>query len=191
MLVYAEADLSLLLQPPLEFDRDETIALMTRLYPSVEPVPIKVDSSWHVTPPEDTIFAGCFAGLSIVCTVDAAVDVPSELDQQFLDEANGKWLYHLAAHSVVDWFAYAIHAKDGTTRRSLSLAPDHGIIENIGDPLPFEANYWAGKRPVYDEYPFPFHPIDMAEDAFATLFGFDDWPGDPIELATFARPSTD
>jgi hypothetical protein len=83
-------------------------------------------------------------------------------------------------HSVVDWFAYAVWAGDGTLRRSLSLAPDHGIMENIGNPLTFEEPYWAGECPLdIDEedddmppYPFPFHPLELAEDALRVLFGF-------------------
>ncbi|WP_407918019.1 DUF6928 family protein [Kitasatospora sp. NE20-6] len=31
----------------------------------------------------------------------------------------------------------------GSFARSLSLCPDDGFIENIGEPLPFEAPYWA------------------------------------------------
>jgi hypothetical protein len=65
----------------------------------------------------------------------------------------------------------------GRLRRSLSLSPDSGIIENVGEPLPFEQPYWAGERPVdTDEpdqpYPLPFHPLEMAEDALRNLFGF-------------------
>jgi hypothetical protein len=80
-------------------------------------------------------------------------------------------------HSVVDWFAYAIWTPDGQLRRSLSLAPDDGIYENLGEPLPFERPYWAGEHPLEvdeDEEPYslPFHPLELAEDALRTFFGF-------------------
>jgi hypothetical protein len=102
-------------------------------------------------------------------------------------------------HSVVDWFAYAIWAGDGTLRRTLSLSPDSGIIENIGAPLDFEEPYWAGLRPVEttgfsgQPYPLLFHPLELAEDALRALFGFnfeglyhDDDPDlDNIVLAGF------
>ena len=49
-------------------------------------------------------------------------------------------------------------------------------MENIGTPLPFEAPYWDGERPVGteddDPYALAFHPLDLAEDALRTLFGF-------------------
>jgi hypothetical protein len=52
-------------------------------------------------------------------------------------------------HSVVDWFAYAIWA-NGKLLRSLSLSPVSGILENIGQRLPFEEPYWSGEHPAVD-----------------------------------------
>jgi hypothetical protein len=40
-------------------------------------------------------------------------------------------------HSVVDWFAYAQWI-NGKFVRSPSLSPDNGILEDIGQRLPFE-----------------------------------------------------
>ncbi|MFD8023221.1 DUF6928 family protein [Streptomyces lavendulae] len=84
----------------------------------------------------------------------------------------------------------------------MSLSPDRGIMENIGEPLPFEVPYWAGTRPAEvipwpdeDEkpYPLPFHPLDMGEDALRALCGFivegrpdpGDLDADAIELHGF------
>ncbi len=111
---------------------------------------------------------------------------PSLLDQRFLDEARGRTVYVHAMHSFMDWFAYAIWTGDGTLRRSLSLSPGSGVVENRGTALAFEAPYWAGGKPVDDgggdededededeqPYPLPFHPLEMAEDALRHLFGF-------------------
>lgn len=74
-------------------------------------------------------------------------------------------------HSVTDTFAYAIW-ENGSLVRSLALSPDDGIVENIGDPLPFEAPYWTGEHPAGDRYPLPFHPLDLGEVALRALFGF-------------------
>jgi len=69
----------------------------------------------------------------------------------------------------------------GPLLRSLSLSPDSGIIENIGEPLPFEMPYWAGDRPAdvipwpdQDDEPYalPFHPLELGEDALRALCGF-------------------
>ncbi len=83
-----------------------------------------------------------------------------------------------AMHSVSDWLAFAVW-EEGRLRRSLSLSPDGGIVENIGDPFPFETPYWAGDRPVEsdpecDEEPYalPFHPLELGNEALRALFGF-------------------
>ncbi|MDP9799575.1 hypothetical protein J2S43_008087 [Catenuloplanes nepalensis] len=36
---------------------------------------------------------------------------------------------------------------DGDLRRSPALSPDDGIVEDIGEPYGFEAEFWAGARP--------------------------------------------
>ncbi|RAS60231.1 hypothetical protein C8D87_112127 [Lentzea atacamensis] len=72
-------------------------------------------------------------------------------------------------HSVVDFFADAIWEPAGTLRRSFSLSPDSGVIEDIGAPLPFEEKYLAGDPEFLeqleedDDHPFRFHPLDLAE----------------------------
>ena len=51
-------------------------------------------------------------------------------------------------------------------------------MENIGSPLAFEGPYWAGEHALEpedendDPYPLPFHPLELAEEALRTLFGF-------------------
>jgi len=82
--------------------------------------------------------------------------------------------------------------ENGVLRRSLSLSPDDGILENIGEPLPFEQPYWAGERAEQDDadwaeftkfvvverpvvvkkQPFDFNPLELGEDALSALFGF-------------------
>lgn len=62
-------------------------------------------------------------------------------------------------------------------QRSLSLSPDSGILENTGDRLPFEESYWNGEHPAFDSeeddnYPFPFHPLELGEAALLSLFGY-------------------
>jgi hypothetical protein len=145
-------------------------------------------------PPDDVVYAGCFPGLTIVCTAEAAVDRPSQLDPRFLKEAVGRTVYLHAMHSVVDWFAYAKWSPVGELMRSLSLSPDDGVAEDIGVRLPFEDPYCAGEHPVdWDEYPLPFHPLELGEAALRALFGFnyegvihdDDIDLDQVVLAGF------
>ncbi|GGU74152.1 DUF6928 family protein [Lentzea flava] len=177
MLFYASDDVSKVLRSSPKIDREATTALMQRLYPSHNLRPIPDGCLDVANPPAGEVYAGVFPGLSIVCTRDAANDAPTDLDPRFVREAAGRTLYLHAMHSVVDFFAYAIWEPDGTVRRAFSLAPDSGVIEDIGTPLPFEEKYLAGDPEFLasldgDDYPFRFHPLDLAEEALRSLFGF-------------------
>ncbi|MFG2262275.1 DUF6928 family protein [Streptomyces sp. NPDC048720] len=106
------------------------------------------------------------------------IDRPSELPEHLVTASAGRRLVLHAMHSVVDWLAFAVW-EDGRLVRSLSLSPDSGVIEDVGEPLPFELPYWAGDRPVVpwpdeeeEPYPLPFHPLDLGEDALRALCGF-------------------
>ncbi len=124
---------------------------------------------------DDTVIAGCYPGLAILVARNLAVDRPSRLPPKYVS-ANGMTLLH-AMHSGVDWFAFAVW-KDGVLQRSLSLAPDQGVIEDLGSRLTFELPYWDGTRPPFDQedavddYPFPFHPLELGEAALAEFLGF-------------------
>lgn len=179
MLLYAEGEIRPILQAAPAADRDATQALVARLYPVHRITQIADGTLFgQPNPPYHHVYAGCFPGLAVVCTADAALDRPSQLHRRFLDQAAGRTVYLHAMHSVVDWFAYAIWASEGRLRRALSLSPDSGILENAGTPLDFEGPFWAGKRPVettgFDRrpYPLPFHPLELGEDALRALFGF-------------------
>ena len=111
-------------------------------------------------------------GLQIVVAGEVAVDRPSELASRFIAQ-RGTTVLH-AMHSVVDWFAFA-KWNDGYLVRSLSLSPDSGILEDLGERLPFEEPFWAGQHPATDgedEYPFQFHPLELGEAALKEFFGY-------------------
>ncbi|MFC8715968.1 DUF6928 family protein [Kitasatospora sp. NPDC057198] len=161
-------------------DRERTDALVARLYPgwAVEPGDEPRALSWSVYPPEGLSCAGSWPDLDVLCDQRFMVDRPSELPAGLIATAPGRRTVLHAMHSVVDWLAFAVW-EDGKLVRSLSLAPDHGVIEDLGDPLPFELPYWAGEHPVEpwpdddeEPYPLPFHPLELGEDALRALFGF-------------------
>ncbi|MEU7870806.1 hypothetical protein [Dactylosporangium sp. NPDC049140] len=178
MLFYAEGDVRPVLQAAPPLDRAATRSFVERLYPGHRLTEVEDGTLARNTNPADGyVYAGCFPGLSIVCTGDVALDRPSALDRRFLGEAKGRTLYLHAMHSVVDWLAFAVWTGDGRLWRSLSLSPEHGVQENIGPPFAFEAPYWAGEHPVEpdedeDPYPLPFHPLELAEDVLREWFGF-------------------
>ncbi|MGW4102573.1 DUF6928 family protein [Streptomyces sp. NPDC004976] len=72
-------------------------------------------------------------------------DRPPPIPEHLVAAGVGRRLVLHNMHSVVDWFAFAVW-ENGRLIRSFSLSPDDGIMENIGEPFPFELPYWAGDR---------------------------------------------
>lgn len=67
------------------------------------------------------------------------------------------------------------------------IAPDSGVLEDIGQKLPFEEPFWSGKHPATDEeedtYPLPFNPLEMGEVVLKEFFGYQlEGFGDPAPI---------
>jgi hypothetical protein len=183
-------------------DPDRTLTMMRRLYPGAEIEGCQGTSLWDgVYPPEGTVYAASWPGVDFIGDRRMMIDAPSQLPEHLVAASEGRRLVLHAMYSVVDWLAFAVW-EDGRLVRSLSLSPDDGIIENIGEPLPFERPYWAGDRPANviawpdeeeEPYALPFHPLELGEDALRALCGFiqeghpepDDVDADRIELHGF------
>ena len=176
MLVYADQDARAALAAAPQLDRDRTLRLARTLFPGETLKPLGDGTLSDTCPPDNEIDIGCFPGASVVAAKEFGIYRPSTLERRLI-EAGGRGTVTLhAMHSVVDWFAFACWS-DGKLVRSLSLSPDSGIIEDIGAKLPFEQPYWAGEHPTVDpeeddEYPLPFHPLDLGEAALNTFFGY-------------------
>ena len=187
MLVYAQESARDTLKNAPEADREATSKFAGELFPRDTLEPLEDgDLSW-TCPPDDEICIGCFPGVSVVAAKEFGIDYPSRLASSFL-EAGGEGTITLhAMHSVVDWFAFA-HWRQGTLVRSLSLSPDHGVVEDIGERMAFEEPYWSGRHPM-DDYPLPFHPLELGDAALGELFGYHlegpaDWRGlEPWDVA--------
>ncbi|MET9875647.1 hypothetical protein ABZZ36_13635 [Actinacidiphila glaucinigra] len=181
LLVYADGDAPELLRQVGPADLDRTAAMMRRLYPGREIEECEGSTlSDGVYPPSGTAYAASWPGVEVIADQRVMVDAPSQLTENLVAASAGRRLVLHAMHSVVDWLAFAVW-EDGHLVRSLSLSPDNGIIENIGEPLPFELPYWAGHRPAdvlpwpgeeAEPYALPFHPLDLGEDALRALCGF-------------------
>jgi hypothetical protein len=167
--------------------------LAERMCPDHSLVEIDDGSLSYLNPGDDEVYVGHYGDLRIVAHGELGIDHPSRIDKRWFNTNLGRNAYVHLTHSVVDWFAYSVW-RDGVLVRSLGLSPDSGIQEQIGDPLPFEAPYWAGKHPVTvddddDPYPLPFHPLELAEVSLLHHLGFqfegrvDDWVCDPEEIA--------
>ncbi|WP_329228932.1 DUF6928 family protein [Streptomyces canus] len=202
LLVYADADVPALLRQVGAADLDRTVTMMRRLYPGCEIEECEGSNLWDgVYPQKGTAYAASWPGVDVVGDQRVMIDVPSQLPEHLVAASIGRRLVLHAMHSVVDWLAFAVW-EDGHLLRSLSLSPDSGIIENIGEPLSFERPYWAGDRPAdivpwpgeeEEPYALPFHPLDLGEDALRALCGFiqegrpqpDDVDADAIDLYGF------
>jgi hypothetical protein len=175
MIVYADANARDALRASPQLNRDATLNLATALFPKDKLSPLDDGDLCNTCPPDDEICIGCFPGVSVVGAKEFGIDYPSKLSASLI-AAGGQGIVTMhAMHSVVDWFAFA-QWKHGQLVRSLSLSPDSGILEDIGQRLAFEEPYWSGQHPAVDDeeddYPFPFHPLELGEAALAALFGY-------------------
>jgi hypothetical protein len=177
MLVYAVSNAREAFCANPQLDREATQRLAGTLFPEKKLEPLGDGDLSYTCPPDNELHIGCFPGVSVVAAKEFGIDHPSKLHQRFIAAGDRGTITLHAMHSVVDWFAYAIWA-DGKLLRSLSLSPDSGILENIGQRLPFEEPYWSGEHPAIDSeketdtYPFPFHPLELGEAALRELFGY-------------------
>jgi len=177
MLVYADSNAREALRVRPELDRQATRGLANVLFSGEKLEPLEDGDLSFTCPPNNELHIGCFAGVSVVAAKEFGIDYPTKLPESFLAAGGSGMTYLHAMHSVVDWFAYA-HWSDGKLVRSLSLSPDRGILEDIGQRLPFEEQYWSGQHPAIDDekeddaYPFPFHPLELGEAALRELFGY-------------------
>nr|WP_259275793.1 hypothetical protein [Micromonospora chalcea] len=153
---------------------------MRRIHPGHVVEPADDDTLLDgVYPPDGVTYATVLAGAELYCDRRLMLDRPSELPEHLRLAGAGRRIVMHGMHSAVDWLGFAVW-EDGVLVRSLSLSPDGGIQENIGEPYDFELPYWAGEHSVepipgwhdQDPYPLPFHPLDLGEEALRALFGF-------------------
>src|SRR5215831_8870621 len=144
LLAFSEGDIRPALLGATRSDRTEAEELVRLVLPGYDVAPADERPLWEgVNPAEDITYATVLAGADLVCDWRLVLDRPSELADHLLEAAGGRRIIVHGMHSVVDWLCFAIW-EDGRLIRSLSLSPDSGIQENIGEPLDFELPFWAG-----------------------------------------------
>ena len=175
MLVYADGSAVTALKGSHQPDLKATLRLAKSLFPKDKLDPIGDGDLSYTCPPDDELYAACFPGVSILAAKEFGIDHPSQLPGPFISAGGRGTVYPNAMHSVVDWFAFAQSA-NGQLVRSLSLSSDSGILEDIGEHLPFEEPYWSGQHPASEDdpndYPFPFHPLELGEATLKEFFGY-------------------
>lgn len=177
LLAFTDGDLRSALWGATRSDPAEVIELVRELHPGYEVTPLGDGSLGDdVYPPDDTSYATALAGAELFCDRRLVCDRPSQLPARLLRAGADRRIIMHGMHSASDSLCFAVW-ENGDLVRSLSLSPDGGIAEDIGDPYEFELPYWAGRHPVeptfsQDPYPLPFHPLELGEDALRALFGF-------------------
>jgi hypothetical protein len=179
LLAFTEGDLRPALLGATLSAPAEAEALVRQVFPGYD-VRLVGDTTLDATyPPDDITYATILPGAELLCDRRLVLDRPSQLPERILRAGAGRRILMHGMHSVVDWLCFAVW-ENGTLVRSLSLSPDDGIVENIGEPFDFEHPYWNGEHPVepvpgwpnQDPYPLPFHPLELGEEALRALFGF-------------------
>ncbi|GAA2502405.1 DUF6928 family protein [Winogradskya humida] len=177
LLAFTQGDLRPVLLGTGAADRVKAEHLVREIHPGYAVTPIEdgVLGDWCY-PPDDVTYVAMLPGAELLCDRRLILDRPSELPEELLRAGAGRRIIVHGMHSVSDWLCFAVW-EDGVLVRSLSLSPDGGIVENIGEPYDFERPYWAGGHPVGSTltgspYPLPFHPLELGEDALRALFGF-------------------
>ena len=167
-------------RPPIDvfkasptLDRAMSMDLAARLFPNCLFEPLDDGSLNDTFPEDDEVLVGCLDGVSVVAAPEFGLDRPSELSANVFDVFPTGRVYLHAMHSVVDWAAFAVW-ENKVLLRSLSLSPENGILEQKGARLPFEEPYWGGAHALEsaESYPFPFHPLELAETALFSFCGY-------------------
>ena len=180
MLVGCNSTPRKVLNESLVLDRDASRELAHRMFPRETFRELEDGNLSYTNPPDDEVYVGVFPGLSIIAAGEFGIDYPSSLPDEYLRALPYRNVYLHAMHSVVDWFAFAVW-EDGKLKRALSLSPESGILEDIGEKYNFEEPFWRGDHPADDEdedidedekYPFVFHPLELGEAALGSLIGY-------------------
>ncbi|GAA1687714.1 hypothetical protein GCM10009830_39100 [Glycomyces endophyticus] len=154
------------------FDPERSAALAaTILGGPVAPAGARTLAEGGVWPERGTICVGAGEHTALVGYAEICPDRPGTITDWIRAVAPGGDAHGVFMHSVVDFGAVAVW-EHGEIRRSISLAPDSGVMDDLGDPLTFEAPFWNGDHAVDEDYPLPFHPLDFGEAALLALFGF-------------------
>ncbi|MGW0173010.1 DUF6928 family protein [Rhodococcus sp. NPDC003322] len=168
-----------------EPDAEAAHALAGRMYPETVAVPLhSAPLAGSAAPTGREIFIGSYPGLTVVCGPNLALNKPSLLDESWTRPLASERTYLVSADAATPWGAFAYWER-GALRRSFS-ATSSFIHENVGLPLVWEREFWAGEHPAHhpiatlpDPQSLPFDPGEFADAANAQWLGFSHCPPTP------------
>ncbi|WP_278264657.1 hypothetical protein [Nocardia sp. AG03] len=159
-------------------DPEAAAALAGQLYAEHDVRPIMIGTlEGCAAPDRDEVYIGCYPGLTVVCTAEAALVEPTKLPDLLVRPLASEHTFLVSFDSSVHWGAFA-HWERGEFRRSFS-STRVDILENEGLPMVWERPYWAGEHPVPWRGPdhpepqsLPFDPPEFADAANDEWLGF-------------------
>ncbi|WP_308014727.1 DUF6928 family protein [Nocardia coffeae] len=159
-------------------DPAAALALARQLNPDLDVVPAASGTMkvW-AGPDPGSMYIGCYPGVTVVCTTQAAVARPTRLPELLVRPLASERTYLISYDVAHGWGAFA-HWERGEFRRSFS-STRVDILEDAGLPQVWERSYWAGEHPLRllpGEFPdpqtLPFDPTEFADGANAEWLGF-------------------
>ncbi len=162
----------------VEADPVAAAALAGQLYGDNDVRPHMVGTLGGCAAPDrDEVYIGCYPGLTVVCTAEAALVHPTKLPDLLVRPLASEHTFLVSYDQKPHWGAFA-HWERGEFRRSFS-STRVDILENEGLPMVWERTFWAGEHPVPwrgDDRPepqsLPFDPPDFADAANREWLGF-------------------
>lgn len=159
-------------------DPQAALALAKQLHEDRDVQPIMAGTlAGCAGPGTDEVCVGCFSGVTVLCSAQAARIRPTELPELLVRPLASEHTYLVSFDIEHGWGAFA-HWERGEFRRSFSSTRVR-ILEDEGLPLVWERSYWAGEHPVRwragelpDPQSLPFDPPDFADRANSEWLGF-------------------
>ncbi|MGW0703755.1 DUF6928 family protein [Streptomyces sp. NPDC002867] len=173
ILVFAEGDPRDALHPGITAEISDAKSLAEDFFDGPFESATYVTLEEAVWPEPGMVCTGRFTGVDIICARDLVPTQPSDLNSDIVRLADDRNAYAVFMHSGTDSLSFATW-ENGRLVRSLSLSPDDGVVQNYGDPLEFESPYWTGAHSISHapNYPLPFHPLNLGNEALRNFFGF-------------------
>ncbi|MGY2020607.1 DUF6928 family protein [Nocardia gipuzkoensis] len=159
-------------------DPRAALALARQLHEDRDVRPIMVGTLAGCAGPEnDEVYIGCFPGVTVLCSPQAARIHPTEIPELLVRPLASEHTYLVSFDIEHGWGAFA-HWERGEFRRAFSSTRVN-ILEDEGLPLVWERPYWAGEHPVRwragelpDPHSLPFDPPGFADAANDEWLGF-------------------
>jgi hypothetical protein len=164
IVVFADGKPTDVLRAYPVLDKPATRALAERLFPGAELEEVGDQLLADVlSPPEHVAYVGCFPGLDLVCSWTIMPDRPSLLDPALLTATERPNAYLHAVHGDAGWCAFGVW-QNGVLVRACSAGPDDGLLEDLGERLGFERDFWDDGR-------LTEAPYALGQAALHGLFG--------------------